>query len=224
MKVCVQYYVWQFDTCNYEVCECVSSICSCTFFHISYITTPSCHTHGHTSSCPLGETETLILNVCTVSIQQYLLHLSAEEAACVFVSEEQMDSAPCHLYYLQECDMSVPRGMGTKEESCHPPADLPLVRVASICLIYSSLTAAWRSFSQRTHGEREGELLQIWPMQALRGEVSLFGHFCSPSLLSDWGTIGGVEWVSGGCDVVCACVCTYSLIFMHVIWLISWSH
>lgn len=42
-----------------------------------------------------------------------------------------------HVYYLQECDMSVPRGMGTKRGVMSSPPDLPLVRVAGICLIFS---------------------------------------------------------------------------------------
>lgn len=82
---------------------------------------------------------------------------------CVFVSGEQMDSAIslccCHPYYLQECDMSVPWGMGTKEESCHPTTlpPRPPISLSGRHLPHLQPTAAWSSFSPRTLGKREGE-------------------------------------------------------------------
>lgn len=61
---------------------------------------------------------------------QYLLCFSIEDNTVPLCQQSRWTVQPlhrCHLYYLRDCDTSVPRGMGTKEESYHTPPDLPLV-------------------------------------------------------------------------------------------------
>lgn len=90
-----------------------------------------------------------------------------------------------HLYYLQKCDTIVPRGMGTKKESCPPPKTSHYFEwpASASSMVHSSLEI----HSPRTIGEsRGGVLLQIWLMQASREKSAGCGHFCNPCLLSNW--------------------------------------
>jgi len=89
------------------VCACVCSTCSHPSHHIPYVPQPK---------------HQLFAGQKRVSISIS----SGQAGRGVFVSGEQMDSARCsplccHLYYRQECDTSVPQGMGTKEEACPLP-------------------------------------------------------------------------------------------------------
>lgn len=134
----------------------------------------------------------------------------------------------CHLYYLRDCDTSVPRGMGTKEESCHtPPHSRPPISLSGQHL--PRLWPSWRprsleilSFSLRTLGERKD-----WG-----GGCCCKSDSCRPSgEKSAWPVvvslerIGGVDRVSGVlrcfmCMYVCMLV-PQIYAFPLVDWLIS---
>jgi len=103
----------------------------------------------------------------------------------------------------------------------HSP-DLPLLWVAGICLVFNP-TAAWRFFSPRTPGEREGKLQQIWPRRALGGEVGLLWallHFQPAVCLWDKRRCGrDVWWVV----VMWLCVCAQAASDLRTsfVWLVD---
>lgn len=68
-------------------------------------------------------------------------HIPLWRTISVFVSGEQMDSAPSHLYYFLGCDTSVPQAMGTKRVLLQPPS--PPVRWSGQHLLHLQPTAAW---------------------------------------------------------------------------------
>lgn len=115
----------------------------------------------------------------------------------------------CHPYYSQACDMSVPRGMGTEEESYQAtslPLSLPLVGVASICFICRS----WLLFPQDPWRNRGGVCCAS-NSYGPSGEKSVCcWHLCSPGLLSD---CAGQWEVGNGCLVqtVMLCLCVSNL-------------
>lgn len=65
-------------------------------------------------------------------------------------------------------------------------------------------------FSQRTDGEREGEpLLKCDPCRLSGEKSACCGPCCSPGLLSDSGTMGGVEREAVAL-MFCMCVCVHA--------------
>lgn len=77
-----------------------------------------------------------------------------------------MDSVPglspslmlCHLYPLEWCDTSLPRGMGTWEEESrsHPGPPITPVKMTSICLVHN--TAVQRPLPPWGRGESWGRI------------------------------------------------------------------
>lgn len=131
---------------------------------------------------------------------------------CVFVSGEQMDSAPSPLLscvLLAGVWHERATGHGNQKRShVIPPG--PPISSSGRHLPHLQPTAAWRSFSLRTLGERERGELQIWVRQALGGEVSLLWPLLQPQpavwLLDNRRCGMAVWWAVMSCVCVCECV------------------
>lgn len=88
---------------------CVCSICS----FVSYL--------SHTTTLMFPRQPIYCIIFCFFCIHLVVVCAPQHVSLC---QESRWTVHPlcrCHSYYLQECDTSVPRGMGTKEEPCHPP-------------------------------------------------------------------------------------------------------
>lgn len=205
---------------------CVCSICSL----VSYLLDP---TTLMSPRQPIYHLLFLLysLDLC-VSIYSIYCVPPWRTSTCVFVSGEQMDSVPSPpLSYIllagvwHECAA----GHGNQRGVMSSPPDLPLVWVASICLIYGlqQLGDPLPKDTWRKRGGGGGELLQLWLLQALGGQVSLLWPLLQPQpavLLWDNRRCElGVWWavMFPPCVYMCASVC---LECVRVIWLIGWSH
>lgn len=190
----------------------VISTCSYTSYHIS-ILQKSPHIHH---VCSFGSnTDTHFTCMRRVYRLQYLLHLTVEEDVCVFVLGEQMDSAPSLLLspvLLAGVWHERATGHGNQRGVMSPPTlSGPPISLSGRHLPHLQPHSSLEILLPKDPAKREGELLQIWLTRALGGELrpACCNHLCSPSLLSDFRTIGGVEWLSGGLGVICLCVCVH---------------
>lgn len=114
-----------------------------------------------------------------------------------------------HVYYLQECDMSVPRGMGTKRGVMSSPPGPP-ISSSGRHLPHLQPTAAWRSLSLRTLGERErggaADLSQAGPRGRSQPAVATSAAPACCLTFGQWEVWNGCLV---GCDVLCVYVSAY---------------
>lgn len=94
-----------------SVCLCVCASEAHTCSNASYIILCFCRRDRNT--------------VCKCLCLFTVPALSLRGRGCAYLFQESRWTVHplccCHLCYFQECDTSVPQGMGTKEESFHPP-------------------------------------------------------------------------------------------------------
>lgn len=113
-------------------------------------------------------------------------HVPFGRMISVFLTGEQMDSAPSHLYYFLGCDKSVPQAMGTKRDLLQPPTPGPPVSSSGQHLLPRQLECSvpkdtWR----KAGGERCCKSGACRPSgETLAG----FSYLCGQNLLSDSGT------------------------------------
>lgn len=114
---------------------------------------------------------------------QYLLCPSIEDlnvCLCVRRADGQCTLSVAVIRITCRSVTRVCHGAWEPKRSHVIPPDLPLVWVASICLIYS-LQQLGDPVPKDTWRKRGGgDLLQIWLMQALGGEVSLLWPLLQP--------------------------------------------
>lgn len=165
-----------------------------------------------------------------------LLHPSVEEDVCLCVRRADGQCTLSGVVICITC-RSVTRvchrAWEPKRSHVNPPSGLP-ISLSGRHLPHQRPTAAWRSFSLRTLGEREveeverwrkrGRLLQIWLRQALGGEVGLLWPLLQPQpAVWVWDNRGcgtGVWWVVLFCMCLCASVCVSHNACMSF----GWSH